>query len=212
MKEINVSGITYLNQIEGTDQWYYGLDYLSGDLYEAEEIFKLGREVQGSHLYLIHYPSGETYNPVPLKPFSSLGSPVYSDGIISFPEVDFRVDVVRVHSFDCKTRQTTVQTEIALSEFKDCYNLRLYVSPLMLCRHSNDGDFDIIWPVKKTIKTTVREALCFRDNDRLIFSRWEEDPDYREETVIRDINSGDIIEILPGNIMLMPDGSQWHVY
>ena len=212
MKEINVNGITYLNSIEGTDKWYYGIDYLSGDLYEAEEIFQLGHEVKGSNLYLVKYPEGETFQPVERTPNCSLGVPVYHENKISFPEVDFVKGEIHVYSFDCNSHDVSICATVPLKEVEDCYNLRVYVWPLMLCRHDNKGNFDIVWPVKKRILTTVREALCYRDNDHLVFSRWEEDPDYREETVVRDFETGEILEVFPGNVMLMPDGSQWHVH
>lgn len=212
IKDINVSGITYLHAMEGTDQWYYGLDHLSGDLYEAEELYGLGWEVKGSSLFLVKYPEGDVFNPVKKKKNTSLGQPVYYKGVISFPEVDFECAVVKIHSFDCGSCQTSTVAQVSLKEIEDCYNLRVCVWPLTLIRSDNKGNLDIIWPQKKHLEVTLREALDFRDDDKLILSRWQEDPDYREETVIRDFNTGEILKVIPGNIMLMPDGSQWHIH
>ena len=50
------------------------------------------------------------------------------------------------------------------------------------------------------------------EENRLYFNRWYENPDYREETVIRDIETGDVIEILPGDIHIMPNGELWHLH
>lgn len=37
MKTIETDGITYIEPVQGaTSEWYYGLDYEHGDLYEAE--------------------------------------------------------------------------------------------------------------------------------------------------------------------------------
>ena len=39
MKQIETQGITYLEPLKGSQHWYWGTDYISGDLYEAEELF-----------------------------------------------------------------------------------------------------------------------------------------------------------------------------
>lgn len=43
-KTIETDGITYIEPVPGaTSEWYYGMDYEHGDLYEAEELFKDGQ-------------------------------------------------------------------------------------------------------------------------------------------------------------------------
>ena len=59
------------------------------------------------------------------------------------------------------------------------------------------------------------ESFFLRENDRLYFSKWHEEGDgptyrYWEETVVRDLE-GTIIETLPGDVRLMPDGELWHL-
>ena len=54
-----------------------------------------------------------------------------------------------------------------------------------------------------------REALNFRDGDKLYLNVWYEDPDYREETVVRSLHGGTILERLPGDIRIMPNGERW---
>ena len=54
-----------------------------------------------------------------------------------------------------------------------------------------------------------REALNFRDGDKLYFNVWYEDPDYREETVVRSLHDGTILERFPGDIRIMPNGERW---
>ena len=48
----------------GTSEWYWATDYIHGDLYEAEELFRQKNSVQSNRLYLIHYPDGMVYEPV----------------------------------------------------------------------------------------------------------------------------------------------------
>ena len=54
MNIIDLHGITNMELVRGgTDEWYWSTDYVHGDLYEAEELFKMGHPVQSNRLYLI---------------------------------------------------------------------------------------------------------------------------------------------------------------
>ena len=48
-----------------------------------------------------------------------------------------------------------------------------------------------------------------REGDRLYFCRWVEDPEYREEMVVRSFPTGEVLEVLPGTMWEMPDGQKW---
>ncbi|MDN5313980.1 MAG: hypothetical protein PWP10_2726 [Clostridiales bacterium] len=39
MKILNTQGITYFEKLYGSFQWYWGTNYIHGDLYEAEELY-----------------------------------------------------------------------------------------------------------------------------------------------------------------------------
>jgi hypothetical protein len=68
IKTIETDGITYIEPVPGaTSEWYYGMDYEHGDLYEAEELFKDGHVVKGRKLCLVHFPDGEVFFPIPVK-------------------------------------------------------------------------------------------------------------------------------------------------
>ena len=45
MKIIETDGITYLEKLDSCLEWYWGTNYASGDLYEAEEIFLSGKSL-----------------------------------------------------------------------------------------------------------------------------------------------------------------------
>ena len=51
IREIRLGGIGCLETIEGTDEWYCGSDYVHGDLYEAEELYQDGHEIDANRLY-----------------------------------------------------------------------------------------------------------------------------------------------------------------
>ena len=59
------------------------------------------------------------------------------------------------------------------------------------------------------------DSFFLRDNGKLFFNRWHEEgegEDYRywEETVVKDLD-GNVLEILPGDVMMMPDGEIWYL-
>ena len=65
MKNIDIHGMTNMELIRGgIAEWYWATDYIHGDLYEAEELFRQGHLVRSNRLYLIHYPDGMIYEPV----------------------------------------------------------------------------------------------------------------------------------------------------
>ena len=105
--------------------------------------------------------------------------------------------------------KTQEVVRLPLSAVKDCYNLILHPSPLSLTRQPNDGTFEIIWPEQIHFAISSRETLNFRDGDKLYFSIWYEDPDYREETLVRSAQDGMILERFSGDIRIMPNSERW---
>jgi len=211
MKELDLKGISYLRAFEGTSEWYYALDYAGGDLYEAQEIYETGRTLLGSHFFLVHYPDGEVINPLPPRENVSIGEPVYFDGKISFLAVDFAAGKIGIFRFDCASREVEEVDTIRLSSVTDCFNLKLTEHPLTLTRQPNNGTLELIWPKKITISIDEKESYFFREENKLYFSTWYEDPDYRVETVIRDADTGEILEKVSGDMQIMPNGEIWHV-
>ncbi len=212
MKEFDLGGITNLQALrEGTSEWYYALDCPNGDLYEAEELFLDGRPVRGSRFFLVHFPDGEVIQPLEPRPGFVIGEPVYFGQRISFPAVDFEAKEIRIYRFDCQGRTLETAAVLPLSSVENCYNLRLHEHPLTLTRQPNDGTFELVWPERRVIAVDPKESFFYREDDRLFFSIWFEDPDYREEVIIRDVHTGEIKEQMPGDIHIMPDGELWHL-
>lgn len=210
MKTIDLHGITNMELVRGgTDEWYWSTDYIHGDLYEAEELFRMGHPVQSNRLYLIHYPDGTVYEPVPAVAGQYLGYPVVDNGAVALLAVNFLEDIIRILHF--RPGELSEVAQIPLSAVKDCYNLILFTSPLMLTRQPNDNSFEIIWPEQVRFSIEERETMNFRDGDKLYFTVWHEDPEYREETVVRSLRDGIILERFSGDIRIMPNGDKWLV-
>ena len=207
MKNIDIHGMTNMELIRGgIAEWYWATDYIHGDLYEAEELFRQGHLVRSNRLYLIHYPDGMIYEPVHSADGQYLGTPVYDGSSVVLLVVSFTESVIRIMRFLHQQVEVQEVARLPLSAVKDCYNLMLHTSPLSLTRQPNDGTFEIIWPEHVRFAINDREALNFRDGDKLYFNVWYEDPDYREETVVRSLHDGTILERFPGDIRIMPNG------
>ena len=210
MKRIETQGITYIEPLDGSrGEWYWGTDYASGDLYEAEELFRDGHPVNQNKLIFVHYPDGRAVQPIAAKQGQYFGRPIFYQGKITILLVDFPAGIIDVTQFDDALGQVSTLAEIPLSTVEDCYNLMLKTEPLMLTRAGMDNKFQIIWPESAAFQTDGRGALLFRSGEDLYFSSWEEDPEYREETIVRNMRTGEIIDRIPGAMMFMPDGQRW---
>lgn len=208
MKIIDLHGMTNMEPVRGgIDEWYWSTDYIHGDLYEAEELFKTGHSVQSNRVYLIHYPDGTIYEPVPAVDGQYIGYPVYNNEAVALLVVNFEESVIRILRF--RPEETQEVAKLPLSAVKDCYNLMLHTSPLTLTRQANDNMIEIIWPEQVRLPIEDRETLNFRDGDKLYSTIWYEDPDYREETIVRSLRDGTLLDRFPGDIRMMPNGEKW---
>ena len=169
MKAIDLQGITNMELVRGgTDEWYWSTDYIHGDLYEAEELFRMGHPVQSNRLYLIHYPDGEVYEPVPAIVGQYLGYPVYDNGAVALLAVNFPEGIIRILRF--RPGELSEVAQISLSAVPNCYNLMLHTGPLTLTRTPGDGTFEMVWPEQVRSPIEERETLNFRDGDKLYFT------------------------------------------
>lgn len=209
MKRIVTKGITYLEPLQGSSQWYWGADYASGDLYEAEELFRSGHPIRKNRLVLVRRPEGTVYEPVCTEPGQYLGRPVYHDGQVVLLLVDFPKGEIRILAFHEADGTTHPLAVLPLSIAKDCYNLLLETPPLMLTRSAHDNKFQILWPERRDFAVEDNEYFAFLDGRRLYTTIWYEDPDYREEVLVRDYETGEVLERIPGSLRFMPDGQNW---
>ena len=143
MKSIITNGITNLEPLAGNSEWYWGTDYVSGDLHEAEDAFRSGHPIRKNQLLLVHSPEGKVYEPV------------------------------------------------------------------MLIRSGHNNRIQLLWPERRDFAVEENEYFAFLDENRLYTTVWYEDPDYREELLVRDYDTGELLERIPGSLRQMPDGQKW---
>ena len=209
MKRIVTNGITNLEPLIGSCDWYWGADYASGDLYEAEELFRSGHPVQKNRLILVHRPEGTVYEPIRTEPGQYLGRPVYRDGQVVLLLVDFPKAEIRILLFRETDETTEPLAGLPLSIADDCCNLMLEVQPLMLIRSGHNSKIQILWPERRDFAVEDNEYFAFLEGDKLYTWVWYEDPDYREEVLVRDYETGEVLERIPGNLRTMPGGQHW---
>lgn len=209
MKRIITNGITNLEPLAGSSKWYWGSDYASGDLYETEELFRSGHPIRKNRLVLVRCPEGTVYEPVCTKPGQYLGRPAYHNGQVVLLLVDFPKEEIRILSFDEAKKTIEPLAVLPLSVVADCYNLMLETPPLMLTRSAHDNQFQILWPERRDFAIEDHEFFEFLEGNRLYTSVWYEDPDYREELLVRDYDTGELLERIPGSLRQMPNGQKW---
>lgn len=209
MKIIETNGITYLEKFDCCSEWYWGTNYTSCDLYEAEEIFLSGKQFNTNRLIFVHYPDGKVFEPIKSEKSQYFGMPAYINGLIYILLVFFEEKMIRVFQCSVDMLETVLLLELPLSVVKDCYNLKLDGDPLMLTRQGGENLFQIIWPDQIEFNIGVRESFRFKQGDKLYFSEWHEDPEYREEINIREYSTGKLLEKIRGVEMTMPNGENW---
>ena len=209
MKRIITNGITYLEPLAGGSEWYWGTDYASGDLHEAEELFRSGHPIRRNRLILVRFPEGTVYEPVYAEPGQYLGRPVYHDGQVALLLVDFpkgEIHVLHFHEADGTTEPLAV---VPLDLADDCCNLMLVASPLMLVRSGHNNRIQLLWPERRDFAVEENEYFAFLEGSRLYTTVWYEAPDYRDEVLIRDFDTGEILERMQGSLRAMTDGRNW---
>ena len=209
LRQIHTGGICYLELLEGSSQWYWGMDCTGGDLYEAEELFTDGHKVDRTRLIFIHHPDGKVVEPIPARKGQYFGRPLFYENKLILLVADFLEKQLHILSYDPETEAVSILATLPRSITEDCYNLQLKLSPLMLVCQGHENTLEILWPVQKIYAMDPQESFRFRQGDELYFETWYEDPDYRDEIVIRDFHTGDVLGLLPGILMTTPDGDVW---
>ena len=213
MKFVKIDDLkdVYPERIEGTSEWYCCkiAKNCFCDLFEAEEIINAGNVYEGMTCVLIHYPDRNVYYPFVTKENVYVEAPVFLDDVLYFLVVDFSEKTIQIVAFDAHTFEQKVIRELSLDEVPNCYNLMLDVSPLMLSYVSDENVLEIVWPEKKSFKMNHHQVRLFRNDDKMYFSEWFEDPDYHEMVVVRDWETGEELDRFDGQMCRMPNGDVW---
>lgn len=157
----------------------------------------------------MRYPEGTVYEPVFPETGQYLGRPVYHDGKVVLLLVDFPKEEIHILAFYETTGTAQLMAVLPLSIVDDCCNLMLEVSPLMLIRSGHNNRIQLLWPERQDFAVEENEYFEFLDGNRMYTTVWYEDLDYREEVLVRDFDTGEVLERIPGALRSMPDGQNW---
>ena len=206
IRKVRTGSISYLEVLRGSGGWYWGTDYTSGDLYEAEELYEDRHRISRNRLIFAD-SSGRVVEPVKAEEGQYFGRPAFFEGRFIILLADFPQGVIRLMSYDDADGEVRGIVTIPRTEIENCYNLMPEAEPLMLTRQA-DNSFEVVWPERVKFPIGPTESFCFREGERFYFSKWYEDPDYREEVVVRGPD-GSVLETFPGAINFMANGEKW---
>lgn len=206
-----------LEKFENTDEWYYSIypTWIS-NVEVAEECGK-GKEYAGSKVCFFD-KTGKAYRPIKQEPNVYLENPVYDRASSSFGilRYDFNKGILQVIAYKPDDESVEVLEEILLSEIDDLMNVRLIESPFMVVRNSmEESAIEFLIPRRK-IYLEGNESIEFIEDGKMYGSKWCEglmddvlDYGYGEEVIVRDSETGKILERHKGYLNRMPDGTAW---
>ena len=190
---IDTGGIGFLTKLEESDL-YYGLSTPCGDLYEAEELYRDGREIDSNRLIFVCFEENRVYEPLKAEKGTYFERPLCIEDEVFLLRADFVRRKIAIYAWNRKQDAVEELALLDLDIVKDCYNLRLAKSPLSLVRSGHENLFQVLWPERSEFMISPRESLDHREGDYLLFSMWHEDPDYREEVIVRKLTDGTVLE------------------
>ena len=209
MKRIITNGITDLEPLPGSSEWYIDRALWTADQNKPVAPNRVAAAEQ--LLRLVQVAAGIVSAPIPVctKPGQYLGRPTYHDGQVVLLMVDFPKEEIHILAFHETNGTTQPLAVLPLSIADDCCNLMLEIPPLMLIRSGHNNRIQLLWPEHRDFAVEENEYFAFLNGNRLYTTVWYEDPNYREELLERDYDTGEVLERIPGSLRRMPDGQKW---
>ena len=200
----------YLEPVANTNnEWYWTMGYDSGfDAYDAGLNFCKNKAIEGTNMYIVHYPDGEKIQLLKKEKNIHTSIPFGYKDHIYFTRIEFDKRLINIMKYNSHNQIITLDSTIPLKSIKNCYNMFFHCEPLMLT--CNQGrDFKILWPEKKKYKINYNESFIYRRGNKLVFEK--ENDDY-EDIIIRDYHSGKVVEkTKKTGIQMMPNGDKWFI-
>lgn len=200
----------YPENIEGTAEWFYG----SADTgLEAADLLHMREDYvyEGSRLFFIHL-SGELFEPIKQEQNVFLSAPVYhtDDNAFAVIKYDFNKRIMQMLKYEPGADRCSVLGEIPLSKGGDLINISILPNSYILVKYEAMRDSAaFLYPFEKEIQLEENESIHCVNGSRLIDWKWIEDPDYREEIIIRNLETAEITERKNGFVRTMPNGELW---
>lgn len=206
IKEFSNSEKIYTEYIEGTYEWFYC--QMPNDIC-PNDLFKTGKKFYGTSLIMINI-KGEMSEPIKIQKNVCLSQPFYNIDENKFLVIksDFNNQVIELIKFSAGQNDAKVIFDMPLQNGGDLINLRVIKNSDFFGKYEGDN-FKIFYPKNMLVKLEENESIVTVNNDKFICSKWIEDPEYREEIIIRNIDNGEIIDRKLGYSEIMPNGELW---
>lgn len=208
-----------LEKFENTDEWYYSIYPTWMSNVEMEEACRDGKGyTAGSRLGFFHAGTGEIHEPIKREQNVYLENPIYDRASNSFGilRYDFNKGILQVIAYKPDDESVEVIEQIFLWEIGDLMNVRLIESPFMIVRNSMEENAIEFLSPKRKIYLEENESVEFVEDGKMYGSKWYEDSmddvldyGYGEEVIVRDLETGKILERHKGYLNRMPDGTVW---
>lgn len=209
IKRIDIPSNMDIDNIEGTAEWYIARNS-TYDVYGALECINNSEEYSGDEVYLIHYPDGKTYMPFEKNKNICITNPIWNNGVFYIMKIDLINRICFIYEYIPKKNCLNLKNRINIGDKDECYNLNLKGMPLSVIEEDGEN-FKIIWPENKNIVIGSNESFLFRNKDELYFERWFDDISIKEETVVRNIKTGEIVKVIDGRLFIMPNNVIWQL-
>ena len=206
VKEFSNSENIYAERIDGSDKWFYC--QIPNSVY-PDDLLDTDCEFEGTQLIMLNI-QGEMFEPVKRKKNVCLSKPFYNVDESKFLVIrsDVKNQVIQLIKFGTTLNDAAVIFEMPLQNSKDMTNL-FVVGNSDICAKYEDETFKMFYPYKTSFHLEEHESVFAVNNGNFICSKWIENPDYKEEIIIRSIPDGKIIDRKTGYSEIMPNGELW---
>lgn len=196
----------YAEHIDGSDKWFYS--QIPNSVY-PDDLLDANCEFEGTRLIMINI-QGEMFEPIKRKMNVCLSQPFYNVDENKFLVIrsDFNNQVIQLIKFSSTLNDVTMIFEMPLQNDEDMINLMVVRNSDIFAKYENEK-FKMFYPYITSFQLEEHESVFAVNNNKFICSKWFENPDYKEEIIIRSIPDGKIIDRKLGYSEIMPNGELW---
>lgn len=206
VKEFSNRENIYAEHIDGSDKWFYC--QIPNSIY-PDDLLDKDYKFEGTRLIMLNI-QGEMFEPIKRKINVCLSQPFYNVDENKFLVIrsDFNNKVIQLIKFSTTMNDATVIFEMPLQNGGDMINLLVVRNSDVFAKYE-DEEFILFYPYNTSFKLEENESVFAANNNKFICSKWYENPDYKEEIIIRSIPDGKIVDRKPGYSEIMPNGELW---
>ncbi len=196
-----------LEPLEGTENWYWSM--AGKDVETVLCADEIDQSSAGTRLYLIHYPEGTVYEPLPQQELFYMAQPVWDQGRIGILALDRKESQLLIYAFLPETGKLELLDAFSQDILPDLYgSVNVKASPLMIVYEDCNGITQMLWPQKRILSEDELETFICQEGKNLYFTVYDEESDENRFNV-REVDTGETIATYRGTPHLMPDGSVW---